>query len=146
MKKKKNYTHKSLVIENAPGCPIYTSIMSPQQYYRSLNKVRTYTHCKLLTFAGVLPPLFTSFSIQWSPFYEPDGGSRPVPPRGSEVIFHGMLSARQQQQAVSYPSLLRWLLAARTAYALGTLDADPLASICVCAVKFNQDGICWCLM
>lgn len=115
-------------------------------YYCSLNMVRTYTHCELLTFTEVFPPMFTSFSIQPSLLSGPDGGSWPVPSRGSEGIFHSMLSARQQQQAASDPSLFPGLLTTRTAYALGTLDADPLASICVCAVKFNQDGICWCLM
>lgn len=73
-------------------------------------------------------------------------GHDPAPSLGSEGIFHGVLSARQQQQAVSDPSLLPGLLTTCAAYAQGTLDADPLASICVCAVKFNQDGICWCLM
>lgn len=73
-------------------------------------------------------------------------GHDPALSRGSEGIFHGVLSATQQQQAVSDPSLFFGLLTACTAYALGTLDADPLASISVCAVKFNQDGICWCLV
>lgn len=43
-------------------CPIYTCIMSPQQYHCSLSKVRTYTRCKLLT-STVAPPVFTSLSV-----------------------------------------------------------------------------------
>ncbi|CAB1459122.1 unnamed protein product [Pleuronectes platessa] len=57
-------------------------------------------------------------------------GHDPAPSLGSEGIFHGVLSARQQQQAVSDPSIFPGLLTTCAAYALGTLDADPLASIC----------------
>ncbi|KAI4802477.1 hypothetical protein KUCAC02_020313, partial [Chaenocephalus aceratus] len=65
----------------------------------------------------------------------PDGGSCPAPSRVSEGIFRGVLSARQQQQAVSDLPLFPSLLTTCATYALGTLDADPLASICVCTRK-----------
>ncbi|KAI3364519.1 hypothetical protein L3Q82_011299 [Scortum barcoo] len=91
-------------------------------------------------------PVYISQCFRPSLQAGPDGGSRPALSQGSEGIFHGVLSARQQQQAVSDPSLSSGLLTTRAAYALGALDAGPLASICVCTVKFNQDGICWCLM
>lgn len=143
--KKKLYTEIAHYRKSL-DCPIYTSILSPLQYYCSLSKVRTYTNCELLTFTEVLPPLFTSFSVRPSFLAGPDGRSWPALSPGSQGIFHGVLSARQQQQAASDPSLFPGLLTTRAAYALGTLDADLLASICVCSVKFNQDGICWYLM
>lgn len=51
-------------------------------------------------------------------------------------------NSRRLQILLSFPGLLTTCMA----YALGALDADLLASICVCAVRFNQNGICWCLM
>ena len=113
-------------------CPICTSVVSPRRRYCSLNKVRTYTHGELPTFTQALPSpvyIFSALSL----LAGPDGGSWPVPSQGSQGIFHGVLSARQQQQAVSDPSLLPGLLTTRTAYALGTLDARPARlHLCLC--------------
>lgn len=101
-KKKRLYTQIARYTRS-PGCPIYTSIMSPQKYDCSLSKVRTCMHCE---FANIYWGLFTSFRIQPSLLAGPDGGSWPMPSRGSEGICHGILSARQQQHSQILSSFL----------------------------------------
>lgn len=50
------------------------------------------------------------------------------------------------RRSLSLRSFPRLPSTCAAAYARGALDAGPLTSVCVCVVKFNQDGICWCLM
>lgn len=123
--------------------PICTSIVSPQQYYCSLYKVRTYILCKIPTCTEVFPLFFTSFSIQSVPA-GPDVGRGLCPLVASRVFATGHCQHGNKKQVVSdlsfFPDHSLWHML----WELLTQTCSP--PFCVCAVKFNQDGICCCLM